>query len=429
MTNTPTRATAPVSLVVVSGALGSGKTTIILHLLDALSRQGLRIAVLKNEFGDAQVDQALYRRAAGSADSRESSGSAEPAGGVTEVRELANGCMCCTQVGQIEDALRALVHWRPTTAPAGPPDLVFIETSGDAQPASLALELARIAQKPLLPPGTPADQRTGGIEVRLDAVVAVVDCLNFFSGAGATGPFAAGPDGSAGSWVPTPSALLQARLVDLVLLNRIEPAPGETEADADRRLDLVRDVVDSLFDEKPKLRAPGGRVDPALFRLTVAAAAADTAAAATAATARLEDPCDPGCTLGTCDHAAAQDPTRPTHQPLQVLQVHSLRADGALPLGQEAFEDLLGRLPAEQCFRVKGHLWFADQPAERHIYNVAFGRLDHMSHQAYEHRPGDSQPGDVSRLVVIGLDLYMVLGLVRRALGAADGETSVALAS
>ena len=45
--------------LVVSGFLGSGKTTLVQHLLADAQRQGLRVAIVSNEFGELGIDQAL----------------------------------------------------------------------------------------------------------------------------------------------------------------------------------------------------------------------------------------------------------------------------------------------------------------------------------------------------------------------------------
>jgi G3E family GTPase len=53
-----------------------------------------------------------------------------------QVREMQNGCLCCTLVGQLEPALKELL--------AMTPDRIVIETSGSAFPASMAWERTRL---------------------------------------------------------------------------------------------------------------------------------------------------------------------------------------------------------------------------------------------------------------------------------------------
>lgn len=53
-----------------------------------------------------------------------------------QVKEIVNGCLCCTLVGQLGSAIQELVETQA-------PDRIIIETSGSAYPAPLAWELRR----------------------------------------------------------------------------------------------------------------------------------------------------------------------------------------------------------------------------------------------------------------------------------------------
>ncbi|MEL6344607.1 MAG: GTP-binding protein [Myxococcota bacterium] len=95
--------------LVVSGFLGSGKTTLVRHLLEAAQAEGARVAFVSNELGELGVDQALI-------------GEGEEA-----FVELAGGCVCCALNDELYEtliALRARVD----------PDRIVIETSGAAIP-------------------------------------------------------------------------------------------------------------------------------------------------------------------------------------------------------------------------------------------------------------------------------------------------------
>jgi cobalamin biosynthesis protein CobW len=102
--------------LVVSGFLGSGKTTLVRRLLEDGQRLGIRTAVVSNEFGELGIDEALL---AGTAQLVQ-------AGGVDFV-ELAGGCVCCRLS---DDLLRTLQElWERTR-----PERVIVETSGVALP-------------------------------------------------------------------------------------------------------------------------------------------------------------------------------------------------------------------------------------------------------------------------------------------------------
>ena len=87
--------------------------------MNLLSRTlGLRIAVLKNEFGNSGVDSLLANKS-------------------FKVTEMVNGCMCCVLVGQMENALMELLQYNP--------DRIIIETSGSAFPAPIAWQIRQLA--------------------------------------------------------------------------------------------------------------------------------------------------------------------------------------------------------------------------------------------------------------------------------------------
>jgi G3E family GTPase len=133
----------PAPVLLLTGYLGAGKTTLVNHLLTA--RHGYRVAVLLNEAGDsADVERALVREPGGGA----------PAA-LADWVELANGCICCSAKGNMIVALEALVGQRARF------DYVVIETTGLADPGPVA---AALWADPALEAG-----------VALDAVATVVD--------------------------------------------------------------------------------------------------------------------------------------------------------------------------------------------------------------------------------------------------------------
>ncbi|KAI9843226.1 MAG: hypothetical protein M1838_002722 [Thelocarpon superellum] len=199
LTPAPASAPTPIPITIITGFLGSGKTTLILNLIPQLP-PSYRLALLKNEFGDVAIDSQLAASAS-----------------ISGVQELLNGCICCNLVGQLGDALATL---RTDVSP----DRIVVETSGSAFPATLAMEVNRLARE------------SGGAYV-LDGVIVVIDVENW-----------------SGYEDTSYTAKLQARYTDLVVLNKWEEV-GE------RR---VEDCVDRLGDldvDVPYLRSERGRVD------------------------------------------------------------------------------------------------------------------------------------------------------------------------
>jgi G3E family GTPase len=128
----------PISLV--TGFLGSGKTTLIAALLKQPAMRGT--AVVVNEFGAVGIDNAVF------AESLDA----------TNVRLLANGCLCCTGGDDLAATLWSLIRRED------PPRRIVIETTGLAEPAPV---LARLMSDPRLAATT-----------RLDTVVATVDAVS-----------------------------------------------------------------------------------------------------------------------------------------------------------------------------------------------------------------------------------------------------------
>ena len=104
-------------VTVITGFLGSGKTTLIRHLLE--NAQGKRLAVLINEFGSVGVDGDILRSCALENCPAEN------------ILELANGCICCTVADDFIPTIETLM------AMPEKPDHILIETSGLALPKPL----------------------------------------------------------------------------------------------------------------------------------------------------------------------------------------------------------------------------------------------------------------------------------------------------
>ncbi|MBE9638653.1 cobalamin biosynthesis protein CobW [Salipiger mangrovisoli] len=104
-------------VTVITGFLGSGKTTLVSHLMR--NPGGRRLAVVVNEFGDVGVDGEILR------------GCAIPDCPAENIVELANGCICCTVADDFIPTIEALLALEPR------PDHILIETSGLALPKPL----------------------------------------------------------------------------------------------------------------------------------------------------------------------------------------------------------------------------------------------------------------------------------------------------
>ncbi|MBR0724083.1 CobW family GTP-binding protein [Bradyrhizobium manausense] len=105
----------PVPVLLVTGFLGAGKTTVVNHLL--ANAEGRRIAAIVNDFGAINIDAELI------------------AGASDGVVSLANGCICCSLEGDLLRTLSVLLR-RDSK-----PDYIVIETSGVADPGDVVRNL------------------------------------------------------------------------------------------------------------------------------------------------------------------------------------------------------------------------------------------------------------------------------------------------
>jgi cobalamin biosynthesis protein CobW len=144
---------AKIPVTVITGFLGSGKTTLIRNLLQ--NNQGRRIAVLVNEFGELGIDGDLLR-SCNLCPEEESGSDTTP-----EIVELTNGCLCCTVQEEFLPTMLELLKRRDRL------DCILIETSGLALP------------KPLITAFRWPEIRHAAT---VDGVITVVDCAALGSG-------------------------------------------------------------------------------------------------------------------------------------------------------------------------------------------------------------------------------------------------------
>lgn len=112
--------TRKIPATIVTGFLGSGKTTLLRHILT--NNDGLRIAVIINEFGELGIDRDILKGCDIGCEEQESEG---------RLYELANGCLCCTVQEEFFPVMQQLAARR------GDIDHLIIETSGLALPKPL----------------------------------------------------------------------------------------------------------------------------------------------------------------------------------------------------------------------------------------------------------------------------------------------------
>lgn len=210
---------AAIPLILLSGFLGAGKSTLVARLI---RQPGFaRTAVIVNEFGEVGIDHALI--SPGSEDN---------------VVLLDSGCICCTLTSSLEETLEAL-YYRRERGELGGFDRVVVETTGVADPGPIAAAL------------------TGGMFVsryfRLGAIVIAVDAIH-----------------GAQQIAAHDEARRQIAIADRIVLTK-------TDLDDGGAAQRTRAAIRAINPTAPLLAACHGEVDPGWF---VADTDTDGAAAA-----------------------------------------------------------------------------------------------------------------------------------------------------
>ena len=215
-----------IPVTVITGFLGSGKTTLIRHLIS--NTKGRRLAVLVNEFGTVGVDGDILRSCA------------IPDCPAENIVELANGCICCTVADDFIPTIEALM------AMPVRPDHILIETSGLALP------------KPLL---KAFDWPAIRSKITVDGVIALADAEAVAAGTFASDVHAVDAQRKADESLDHDTPLSevfedQISCADIILLSKADLAGAEGLAKA-------RAVIEAESHRKiPMLEMTEGVIDP-----------------------------------------------------------------------------------------------------------------------------------------------------------------------
>jgi len=122
-------------LIVLTGFLGSGKTSFLQHFIEYQAQMNRFVAIIQNEIGEVGLDGKIM-------------------GQDYAVTEMDEGCVCCTLVGNLKGAIHGILS-------EFQPDYIILETTGLANPFNLKDELIELEEL-----------------VRFDSITTVVDGAN-----------------------------------------------------------------------------------------------------------------------------------------------------------------------------------------------------------------------------------------------------------
>ncbi|MFB2817267.1 CobW family GTP-binding protein [Umezakia ovalisporum] len=185
-------------VTIITGFLGSGKTTLLNHILN--NQQGLKTAVLVNEFGEIGIDNEL----------------------IVSTEEnmvaLSNGCICCTINNDLVDAVYQVLERQPNI------DYLVVETTGLADPLPVALTFL----------GTELRDLT-----RLDSIITVVDAANYSL-----------------DLFNSQAAYSQIAYGDIIILNKADLVDEAALNDLERKINEVKEGVRIIRTERSQVPLP-----------------------------------------------------------------------------------------------------------------------------------------------------------------------------
>ncbi len=343
-------------VTIITGFLGSGKTTLLNHIL--ANQEGLKTAVLVNEFGEIGIDNELLIATENSDDT---------------MVELSNGCICCTINNDLMEAVYKVLERQDKI------DYLVVETTGLADPLPIALTFL----------GTELRDMT-----RLDSIVTVVDAENYsldlFNSQAAHNQIAYG---------------------DIILLNK-----ADLVDDAD--LDLLEAKIRDVKEGARILRTTKSEV-PLPLILSVGLFESDQYFGGDRAEAdhdhdhhdheahdhEARDHANCDHDHGHCEHDHdGHDHQGHDHGHAHGHQSDHLAIDGFTslsfasdrPFAIRKFQNFLDNLLPESVFRAKGILWFDESP-KRHIFHLS-GKRFSLDDDAWKGEPKN-------QLVLIGQNL------------------------
>ncbi|MFO5493962.1 MAG: CobW family GTP-binding protein [Cuspidothrix sp.] len=296
-------------VTIITGFLGSGKTTLLNHILT--NQQGVKTAVLVNEFGEIGIDNELVVSTQ------------------DNMVELSNGCICCTINNDLVDAVYKVLEREEKL------DYLVVETTGLADPLPVAMTFLGSELRDL---------------TRLDSIITVVDAANYSL-----------------DLFNSEAALSQITYGDVIILNKTDLVDEPTLQELEKKINNIKGGSRIIRTTKSQVPLP--------LILSVGLFESDKYFDSHAQEHHHHDDHDDHdhSTCGHDHHDHKHHHHEHSHH-LENDGFISISFQSDKPFSIKKFQYFLDNQLPTNVFRAKGIMWFDESP-QRHIFHLCGKRF------------------------------------------------------
>jgi G3E family GTPase len=299
-------------VTIITGFLGSGKTTLLNHILT--NQQGVKTAVLVNEFGEIGIDNELII----STDEN--------------MVELSNGCICCTINNDLVDAVYKVLEREEKL------DYLVVETTGLADPLPVAMTFLGSELRDL---------------TRLDSIITVVDAANYSL-----------------DLFNSEAALSQITYGDVIILNKTDLVDETTLQELEKKINNIKEGSRIIRTTKSQVPLP--------LILSVGLFESDKYFDSHAEEHHDHSNCGhehhDDHDHSTCGHDHHDHEHHDHSNHLENDGFTSISFQSDQPFSIRKFQYFLDNQLPTNVFRAKGIMWFEESP-QRHIFHLCGKRF------------------------------------------------------